>query len=670
MNRWTVLLLLVLVRVLLLITNLNENVGDAKIKALSACSKVEDIGSAMASMPHYLSVGVNELAASGIEKAVDGMITTLGFVITGVQHLILFIINMMTSTYTCLITAFIHGGLDVAASVTTKVTDAMNKVIGEISKGITDDATNVQNAINSFASAVENSIFGSIMPSVPKIDLTNRVNDLRNIKIDSTGFVSDIKRLNDNLPTFAEVKNFTDSAISIPFQIVKKSINDSYGGYNFDRSVFPVAQKQQLSFCSNNQIINDFFQNLYDLIYKARIAFIVVLSILAILAIIPMGWLEIRRWHRQQENAKIIEKNQYDPMDVVYIASRPLTATWGIKFASRFGGKRQVLIRWCIAYATSLPALFVLSLAIAGFFSCLCQYIMMKAIEKEVPALANQVGNFAGDVVNTLEAVSAKWAVDANGVITSFNRDINKDLFGWVNNSTTAVNSTLDTFVRTMNTGLETVFKDTILIKPVKEVMNCLVGIKVAALQQGLTWVRDHAKIAFPLFDNNTFSLGAQKSINGDSELTTFLASPSTVTTDEVTGAVQHVVDMLHNNIIQEALISTGLLLVYIIVVLIGVTRMLIGMATPSRSRGEGGLRYAGDERPAMSPRSLRGSGSDAEARFPQFGAGGSSAVEEDNYRRDMRDEKFSSVGSGRAHKVEGHTRSSSYGHFDTTNKF
>jgi hypothetical protein len=65
-NRWTILLLLVLVRVLLLIGSLNDNIGEAKLKALSACTKVEDIGSAMASMPHYLSVGVNDLSAKGI----------------------------------------------------------------------------------------------------------------------------------------------------------------------------------------------------------------------------------------------------------------------------------------------------------------------------------------------------------------------------------------------------------------------------------------------------------------------------------------------------------------------------------------------------------------------------------------------------------------------------
>ncbi|KAK2729758.1 plasma membrane fusion protein prm1 [Colletotrichum kahawae] len=664
-NRWTILLLLVLLRIIILIASLNDNVDEANAKALSACTKVEDIGSAMASMPHFLSVGVNELSAKGIEKTLDGMVAVLGLVITGVQNLIIFVINMMTSMYTCLITAFVHGGLDVASDVTKKVTDAMNKAIGSITDTIDDKAQSLQDGINKAASAIEDSVLGKVLPDFPKVDFTGPVNDLRDIKIDTSGFVSDLNKLNDDLPTFEEVQNMTAEAISFPFNLLKQTVNDAYAGYKFDRSVFPVAQKQALTFCSTNNNISDFFRNLRDKITKARIAFIVVLSVLAVLVIAPMAWLEIMRWRRERKTAKIIANGQYDSMDVVYIASRPMTATYGVKIASHFKGKRQIMVRWAIAYATSLPALFVLALAIAGFFSCLCQYIILKAVQKEVPALANQVGNFAGEVVTTLEGVSKEWADDANGVILNTQNEINNDMLGYVTNATSAVNDTLNTFTSTMTLGLETVFNGTILINPIKDVVRCTIGLKVEAVQKGLTWVHDHSQISFPTFDNDTFSLGAQESISGDSDLNTFLASPSSVTTDEVTGAVTHVTDWLERGIIQEALISTGILLIYVIIVLIGVIRALVGMVVPDKGRGEGGLRYTGDDRPAMSPRSPpRSHGNDA--RFPQFGSD-APAVDDEHYSRDIRDEKtIKKTSMGRAQPMEGHERSSSYGHFDT----
>ncbi|KAJ6441717.1 plasma membrane fusion protein PRM1 [Purpureocillium lavendulum] len=602
-NRWTILLLLVLVRVVLLIAQLNDNVGDAKVKALSACSKVEDIGSAMASMPHYLSVGVNDLAAGGIEKAVHGMVKGLDLVLEGVEAMIVFYINFLTATYVCLITALVHGSLDVVASVTEDATKAFNKVIDGATTEIQNIAGDLTKAINKITDGIENSIIGHFTPDIPKIDFSKPINELKGFDLNSSDFVQDVQKLNKNLPNFEQVQNLTKQAISIPFSMARDGINQSFSGYKFDRDVFPLAQKQKLTFCSDNDTLNNFFTRLFELIQKAKIAFVVLLSILAVAAIIPMAWFEIRRWRRQQKHARLIEKNQYEPMDVVYIASRPVTAACGIKVASRFSGRRQILTRWCVAYATSVPAIFVLSLALAGFFSCFCQFILLRVVEKEVPALAGEVGAFAGQVVKSLENVSDQWAADANGVVTGLNDDINKEVLVYVVNATDAVNNTLNVFLDTMEEGLETVFNGTILLDPIKTVLHCVIGIKIESVQKGLTWVHDHARIDFPLFDNDTFSMGANKSISGDSDLNTFLASPSSVTTDEVSGAVQHVTNWLHDNLVQEALISTGILLVYIIVVLMGVTRTLAGMAMPDKTHGEGGMRYTGEGRPPLSPR-------------------------------------------------------------------
>ncbi|KAF7549971.1 hypothetical protein G7Z17_g6042 [Cylindrodendrum hubeiense] len=671
LNRWTILLLLVLVRVLLLIADLNDNVGDAKTKALSACTKVEDIGSAMASMPHYLSLGVNEMAASGMEKAVEAMVFMLDLIITGVEAMIVFYINFLTATYTCLIAAMIHGSLDVVADVTEDATAAFNEIIEKVVKEIKDIAGDLEDGINKVANDIEDSVFGDLIPDIPTVNFTAPIEDLQDFKLNAKDFVKDVRQLDEDLPTFEEVQNLTKEAISIPFDLVRNLLNDSYGDYKFDRDVFPLAQKQELSFCSDNDTINDFFANLFELIAKAKTIFLVVLIILAVLAIVPMAWLEIRRWRREQHHARLIAKNTYDPLDVVYIASRPMSATFGIKVASRFKGKRQILVRWCIAYATSPVALFVLSLALAGFFSCFCQWLLIRAVNDEVPALAAEVGDFADDVVKTLENVSNEWATDANSVITGLNDDINNDVLGYVTNATDAVNDTLTTFLDTMDDGLNTVFNGTILLDPIKTVLHCVIGIKIESVQKGLTWVHDNANVNLPLFDNDTFSLGAKDSIDGDSDLNTFLASPSSVTTDEVTGAVKSVTEWLHNNLIKDALISTGLILVYFIVILLGVARTLAGMATPDRGRAEGGMRYTGDERPAMSPRVGHDEHDVGQGTtFPRFG---SSSGEDERYSSAPSgggEKVMSGAQGGRATEVDGHQRSSSYGHFESGGKY
>src|SRR5699024_2039788 len=103
-NRWTILLLLILARVLIAVSGLESDMGSAKREALSACTSVESMGSSMASMPHYLSRGVNELTASSVEVAVSALKSTLMLMVTGVEEIVLFIINVMYQTYLCLIT--------------------------------------------------------------------------------------------------------------------------------------------------------------------------------------------------------------------------------------------------------------------------------------------------------------------------------------------------------------------------------------------------------------------------------------------------------------------------------------------------------------------------------------------------------------------------------------
>lgn len=586
-NRWTVLLLLVLVRVLLLLGGLNDDLGDAKIKALSACTKVEDIGSAMASMPHYLSVGVNALTATGVTKAVHALMSTVDMILTAVKALILFVIGMLTDTYVCLISLVVHGSLEVASTVIEKATDQINNVIGGAADSIEKLAGGFEDTVNKLLQGVTDigkgvkdgldDIFGR--SDAPTLDLTPDLDKIKNFKIDAKPATQFLDNLNDKLPDFDDVKRYTSDAVSIPFDLAKKALNDSYGNWKFDESVFPVAQKESLSFCSENSAINEFFDTLFNLAKDAKKAFIAIISILAVLACVPMAYWEIRRWNRLSENRKLFATQGHDTMDFMMMSARPLTSRIGLTVSEKlFRGstRRRNLFRWCVAYGTSLPALFILSLAIAGFFSCFCQVMLLKAIEKEVPALADQVGDFAGEVVTTLQHVSEDWANDANGVIISFSDDINKDVLGYVTNATTAVNDTLNTFTDQIDKGLTFVFKDTPLMDPVKGLVNCIIGIKIDNVQKGLTWVHDNAKVNFPLFPNDTFSAGAQKSVGDDSDLNSFLTSPSSATTDELTDAVNHVTTRLHNGIIQEALISTGILLVYVLIVMIGVIRTLI----------------------------------------------------------------------------------------------
>ena len=632
----------------------------------------------MASMPHYMSQGVNELAATGVEKAVNGLMSMLLLSITAVEEIVVFYINLLTSTYVCLITLVVSGSLHAAIKVAEDVTDFLNKTLGDIGTNIHKGIDGFQDDLNKFTSALNSvpKIFGS-QSTIPKLNVDSDLDKLNNLKLPST-IDEGLQKLNNSIPTFAEVQNFTNTAIRFPFEEVKKLANKSMTTFKFNRSAFPVPQKEQLTFCSDNHGIADFFHGLADVANLARRIFIGVLVVLAILVCVPMAWREIQRWRTMQQRAKIIGDGSYEPLDVIYIASRPYTAAAGIKVSSRFAStKMQNLARWVVAYATSTPALLVLSLGITGLLACLCQLILLKAVEKEVPALANELGDFAGKVVTSLNNASEQWAIGTNHVITQTNNGINDDVFGWVNTTTGAVNHTLNVFVDETTKVLNDTFGGTILHDPIQGVFDCLIGLKIAGIQKGLDWVSDNAKVNFPLFNNDTFSLGAAASLASDNKDKTesFLASPGTEATDKITKAVARVTTHIEDAIRTEAILSLFIVLVWFLVVLIGLVRALYLAFKRTKTRGEGGPSYAGDialEQPvrpysSAAPAYESPRGHDTVTPFPTFASMPSERGVDPRSEEEWQDRKLGYAGErGPADQVTAiHARTSSYGHVE-----
>lgn len=596
-NRWTILLGLILVRVLIATQSLDQNLDSARKQALSACSSVENAGSTMASMPHYMSQGVNELTAKGVEKAVNGLYSMVDLTITGIEELVVFVIGMLTNTYLCLITFAVAGSLHAALDLVEAVTGFLNQTLPEIGTKVNGAIDDFDDAMNKFLSAFNNigTLFGG--KAKPELNVSLEIDALDHLQIPSN-FTDKLNKLNSSIPDFADVKNATETVIRFPFEEVKELVNKAMGVFEFNRSMFPTPQKEQLTFCSDSNGISDFFDDLYKIAHKTKTVFIIVLILGMIAACVPMAYREIRRWRIEQERAALVQQKAFDSMDVVYIASRPYTSSFGIWLSNKFSSaKKQTLVRWAIAYATSMPALFVLSLGIAGLLACLFQFILLKAIEKEVPALTNQVGDFADKVVFALNNASQQWAIGTNKAIQSTNDDINSELFGWVNTTTLAINNTLNKFVDEMSQTLDTVFGGTPLEDPIKEVLNCLIGLKIAGVQKALTWVHDNAHVNFPLLDNDTFSLGAAKSIasNDSTPGDSFLADPSASAKDDISDAVVSLVKKLNNGIQTEAIISLCVALIWVVIALIGFSRSGFMMLKSSKGRAEGGQTFGSD---------------------------------------------------------------------------
>jgi len=299
------------------------------------------------------------------------------------------------------------------------------------------------------------------------------------------------------------------------------------------------------------------------------------------------------------------ENPNYDPVDITYLASRPSAGTWGLRFASGLKSeRRQVLMRWAVAYVTSPPALFVLSLGIAGLISALSQYIVLKQVEKAVPELANQVGGFAGEVVDFLNNSSSKFAASTNNVMQGVSDELNKEISGWLTNSTQSLNDTLTVFSDTMQKGIDQYVKGTIMEKPAVEIIKCLIGLKIEALQKGLAWVHENAQISFPQIPADTFSLGALSSLNDDKS-DSFLADPESASSDMITDTLFKMSKKWQEGLSTEAAISGGVVLIWVLVLLIALVRTGSLWWGLDKVRGDGGgqgTNFSGGQLPVAAP--------------------------------------------------------------------
>lgn len=228
------------------------------------------------------------------------------------------------------------------------------------------------------------------------------------------------------------------------------------------------------------------------------------------------------------------------------------------------------------------------------------------------------------------------------------------------------MNGTLNTFVDEMTKELNTTFGGTPLYNPIMGVINCLIGIKIAGIEKGLTWVHDNAHVTFPQFRTDVFSLGAAASLTNSSATESFLSSPGSVASDDITSAIVKVSNKLQAQIRTEVLISAGVLVIWVLNLIFGLCYVIFSLCVRDKTRGEGGpVGYTGDRRPAVSPR-IVSTDDEARSRFPEFG-GPVSSVHPQTSSDDVwaANEKYGTTGhrSVEASYKPGHVRESSYGY-------
>ena len=228
-------------------------------------------------------------------------------------------------------------------------------------------------------------------------------------------------------------------------------MRSTFDNFTFNSSLLPVPPQEDITFCSNNPQLNDFFQSLVNSIHRILMILAIVTLLAALLAMIPYGVLEWWAWRKMNSQAKTTEEalqsmQKPDFLEILQILRSPVSYNVGRWLTPHNASdKKKVLVRWLLAYMTHPPALLVFAISLALFISCAFQAILLNEVNKAVPVLRADVADMQAQISAKVQNASALWIDGTNRQLSDTEAQINENLLGWARESTLSLNNTLNT---------------------------------------------------------------------------------------------------------------------------------------------------------------------------------------------------------------------------------
>ncbi|KIJ68097.1 hypothetical protein HYDPIDRAFT_83896 [Hydnomerulius pinastri MD-312] len=506
-------------------------VANAKGDLLTACQAAEQAATAAASIPRYMAIATNQQFAEAVNGTMNGARAALILALTVMEAIINFLIDIYRSTFLCFLELVVVGGLDLLISAVQEITSFLQTTINSIVSGLKNDATTLNSAIQSAVNSV-NSInpFGNIQ--APQFNISS-LDALGTITI-PTDFENALIQLNNSLPTVSSIKNSIEDLVDTPFEAVKADINNTFIGLNFDPTVLPVPEQNTVSFCSS--LDTSSVDNLgNDLLQITKIGTVILIVVLFLL-LAGHSALEWYKWRCLQNHLRYTrEAWMSDPTIYHTSASKaapsvtltdhnllmlqadgqhPLLTRIANSLASRlrFTPSQHIHLRWFLHYIFHPPALACFLIGFFGLLSVQIQLIAIGPLEAKYSAQAaasvqDLSSTIATQMNNSMYNQSSAYANGINTKVDNVQSTINNGLFGWVNGTTTTLNTTLNNFYTDVQDIVGSVFNGTILETPAQDFIKCLIGSKVDALEEALTFLNQNLNVDLPRVNDSILVL-------------------------------------------------------------------------------------------------------------------------------------------------------------------
>ena len=175
-------------------------------------------------------------------------------------------------------------------------------------------------------------------------------------------------------------------------------------------------------------------------------------------------------------------------------------------------------MQWFLNYIFHAPALACFLIGFFGLLSVELQLLAMGPLVAKYQARsAAAVSDFSTTIASSINSSmynqSSLYATEVNSQVDSIQSKINNGVFGWVNGTTTTLNSTINEFYTDVQAVVKTVFGGTILEGPADEFLRCFIGSKVDAIENALTFLHDNLHVDMPRV-NQTILILSPESVN------------------------------------------------------------------------------------------------------------------------------------------------------------
>lgn len=600
LNTYTLALLLAVFKLVFFSSSLRNAINQSETYIVSRCEAIDAIyNNGLNNTPHYLGLFGNYLVKEALEQSVKASLKTLSFLVHASEVLVTFSIDLYLGTYACLIVSAIDGSVDVATNATEKIIDLVNSTVTTFANELDDGLDNVSNVINkiiSAASKVESLFTGgnanTVSQNVAQVNLT--ISSLRDFHIPSS-IDAKLQQLSDNTPDFATVKNMTKSLISKPFEEVRSeidAINTSTIVQNPQMLYVPPLKDVDgtAGICSRNiPTIEKVYGSLDHALMVTTIVCIVLLTVGAVLMLLPAAWSEIRFWNRLnyvEEQFQTIAAHEKDlPPDPfrntedhqswdLIAAVNACLHFWSFRISRwiirAYGAIRsnvamtdlqKVRIQWVVSYVTSSRALCVLCVGTIGLIVCLLQLVTVAVLRR---TLQHEGGSSIKQMLNStalsLESDINTWSDETNAYINSTESNMNDQLFGWLQKTTVSVNDTVTKMMSEIDNTLADVFNGTILYSPMNTVVDCVIGNKLSAIEQAMTYIHDNVQFKLPRLNGSEITTLLQQQQKNTANSTTPTSFSADEIVSELRSALLKILDSFHNTAMCELAVALAVL--------------------------------------------------------------------------------------------------------------